>query len=154
LLRIEEHCDKLGDRFAFFNNKHEKFKKGFCAVFGSDVRDEKDIFEYVEDFRVLFWDKLENGKVIDREEIYELRGRSVLFVRKDGYHHWQPESQGGKKVIRIPIDFHAGWHAIHFNLWKRKHFQLFWRKIFTDEALDDYYIIRTIAYQIVTGKLT
>ncbi len=151
---IEEQT-KPCDVASFFKKKYPEFQEGFLLVFGLDVRDKSDVLEIAESYRKLMWAVKKNGKKITKKDIYHIRGESVLLVRRDGFHHWPPRSENGKKKIKIamPIDFHKGWHLVHFNLWKRKDLRFFWQTIFSDEMINDYRQISQIAEGIArNGK--
>jgi hypothetical protein len=145
---MEEHVSKLEEKFSFFKKKPYKFQEGFCLIFGSDIRETKDVLEMVEDYRRLMWHAVRNGKKVTKEEIYLIRGDGVLFFRGSGNHHWPPRYEKSSISILVPIDFHKGWHLNNFGLWKKKDIRDFWKRIFIDETLNDYHIIRETAFYI------
>ncbi len=138
--------------FPLLKQKPPTFQEGFCLVFGSEVRGTKDVLDIVEDCRKLMWHAKRNGKVITREDIYLIRGKSVLFVRKDGNHHWPPSYRKKNGMIIMPIDFHKGWHNVNFSLWKRKDLRIYWKTILANEVPDNCYVVSELAQWVAREK--
>lgn len=148
MLSMQEHYLKLEKTFPlFFKEKPPEFKEGFCLVFGSDIEKEEEILEIVEGYRKLMWATSKNGRLITKEEIYLIRGESILFVRGSGNHHWPPRCEKRNDKIVIPIDFHKGWHMVNFNLWKRKDLRVYWRRLLADYDLHNFHAISELAQQ-------
>ncbi len=149
---MQENCVNLKKTFPFFEKKPPEFQEGFLLVFGLDVRDKSDILQITEEYRRLMWAVTRNGKKITKKDIYLIRGESILFVRGEGNHHWPPRRKNGKKKIIMPIDFHKGWHLVHFSLWKRKDLSTFWQTIFLNEMINTYWQISQVAEKVIRNE--
>lgn len=123
-----EHCLVLQESISFFENKPYRFQEAVCTVFGTEVRDIDDILEITHDFSDVMWDKVNNGRILCRKEIYAVRGISTLITEtKNTKHHWPPSSRGGELTIKVPDQFHRAWHDIFMNLFIKEEFNIFWQ---------------------------
>ncbi len=133
---VVHHFSKL-ERFSFFRKKPDTFKEAFVNVFGEEIRDETDIFRLTGEFCDIKWKKLCNGRIIRAKEIHDLRGNNKTAL-KTSYekHHWPPVSVGGMETVKIPKDFHKGWHIIFLNLYRKEDIYVFLDRMFLLDELD------------------
>ena len=125
---MEEHVSKVENSFPLlFEKKSSRFKECFCLLFGSEIKETAEIFYIAEEYRKIMWATTRNGRKITKEDIYDIRGRSVILLRGTGNHHWPSRIENVKKKIEIPINFHFAWHGVHFDLWKRKDIRNYWK---------------------------
>ena len=122
----------------FFNKLPPGFQESFCKIFGTEVRDERDIFFVTNDFCDLKWEKINNGRLITLEEIYLIRGGEIVLDSKLNEHHWPPSSVGGVGTIKISIEFHVAWHIIFMNLHREKEFKKYLNILFYNEEVNDF----------------
>lgn len=135
-----EHCLALQETLSFFENKSYRFQESVCIVFGTELRDVDDVIDLTCDFSDVMWDKVNNGRVLCRKEIYAVRGISTLITEtKNSKHHWPPSSRGGELTIKVPDQFHRAWHDIFMNLFTKEEFEIFWQMMSSieDVALRD-----------------
>ncbi len=119
----------------FLENKPEQFQESFYTVFGKEVRDVYDIINLSKDFSTLKWEKVNNGRVLLKKEIYEVRGRSSLIKGEEiSSHHWPPRSRRGRLKIETPDEFHLRWHRTLENLYLEEEFEIFWKELFSSES--------------------
>ncbi len=131
-----EQCLALQEVLPFFGNKSYRFQEAVCTVFGTDIRDSSDVINLTQDFRAVMWDKVNNGRVLVKKEIYTVRGSSVLITEiKNSKHHWPPSSKGGELTIKVPDQFHRAWHDVFMNLHTKEEFDIFWQIIFSVEDI-------------------
>jgi hypothetical protein len=134
-----EQCSILGEKLQFFDKLPPVFQESFCKVFGTEIRDEKDIFFLTNDFSNLMWENLGNGRIVRIKDIYCVRGdESALLTPKYNKHHWPPSSVGGKETIKLPVDFHHSWHVIFMNLYKEREINLYLKSLCYDEEINNF----------------
>ncbi len=135
-----EHCLALQKALSFFEKKSYRFQEAVCIVFGTEARDIGDFVVLSQDFSAIKWEKVNNGRVLYRKEIYAVRGISTLISEtKSSKHHWPPSSRGGELTIKVPDQFHRAWHDIFMNLFTKEEFEIFWQMMSSieDVALRD-----------------
>lgn|GEM_PF-1560452 len=130
---------KLEEAIPHFDNKPLNFQESFRKIFGTALRDEEDVYFLTEDICGLMWDKVNNGKIIRKRQIYLLRGDEAPSLDEEkNKHHWPPSSRGGKEVVKMPEDFHKSWHVVFMNLYKEIEIEIFLNKIFTNREISGF----------------
>ncbi len=145
-----QHYIELYKKLPFFDKKPIFFQESFCVVFGSRIRDEKDVFLFTENLHDLMWDKVRNGRYLRKRDIYSLWGhRDIVLSSSKNKHHWPPSSRDeNAETMKIPKDFHQALHNIFMNLYKKKEMERFWKTLFTCEEIDSGIILYATIDQI------
>ncbi len=138
---------------SFIRKKPETFKEAFYVVFGESIESKEDILLIAEELCNLKDNKMENGKVIKRREIYAMRKCFPRLGIETNNHHWPPGSRGGEETLKIPKDFHEAWHIIFLNLYGFEEVQEFLDKLFKEEDLEDFQAIHFAIQQIIRKRV-
>ncbi len=134
-----EHCSILKEKLQFFGKMPPQFQQSFCCVFGTEVRDEKDVINLTIDYCDLMWDKVNNGRFVRVKDIVLTRGdESIFFEPRYDKHHWPPRSVGGKETIKLVEKFHKHWHIVFMNLHQEKEFRIYLKMLFYDDEIKDF----------------
>ncbi len=128
----------LNEAPEFLENKPPVFQKSFFMVFGLRARSEVEVFRMTEEFCNLMGKRVKKEKAKEREigrkEIYLIQKENLFLLGVEkNKHHWPPKSRSGKTTIKIPVEFHEGWHGIFTNLYKKEELFLFLEKIILKE---------------------
>ncbi len=140
----------------FFNKFPPGFQEAFITVFGTEIRDERDVIILTNDFCDLKWEKVNNGRVIMLEDIYLIRGDEIVLEPESNEHHWPPSSVGGELTISISIEFHLAWHFIFMNLCKDEEFKRYLNILFYNEDANElkflYKAVDEVRKSVKTGR--
>jgi hypothetical protein len=138
----------------FFNKFPPGFQEAFIAVFGTEIRDERDIFIITYDFCDLKWEKINNGRVITLGDIYSIRGDGIILDPEPNEHHWPPKSVGGELTVSISMEFHIYWHKIFWNLHKKRELKKYLNILFHNKEVDDFKSFYKTADQVRKNEKT
>ncbi len=134
-----EQCSILGKKLQFFDKMPLQFQQSFYIVFGTEVRDERDVLSLAIDYCDLMWEKINNGRFLRVKDIVLTRGdESVFLESKYNMHHWPPKSVDGKERMKLVEKFHINWHIVFMNLCQPKEFDIYLKMMFYDSEVNDF----------------